>query len=150
MVASDRLAHKRVKNRQNLPLFIQKWLNFCFWFIRKSKSEINKPEEEEEDATSLPFTEQLSILIPGTQSTLQEFPDNTPQPKPRKKHSHPVLSYPHQAFDDSHILSGELGALINGKDAGQLSPPRSPLRRDHTVPPLNLTSLHEYADGEGM
>ncbi|XP_071808113.1 protein FAM13A-like isoform X1 [Asterias amurensis] len=115
---------------------------------RKSKSEMNKPEEEEEDATSLPFTEPLSILIPGTQPTLQEFPDNTPQPKPRKKHSHADLSYPHKTFDESHILSGELGALINGKDAGQLSPPRSPLRRDHTVPPLNLTSLHEHADGE--
>ncbi|XP_038060896.1 protein FAM13A-like isoform X2 [Patiria miniata] len=115
----------------------------------KRKSRTPEPESVlRPEEGSRPFTEQLSIIIPGTEPPGEgiDTPQDTPQPKPRKKHfnGEPAML----GVEPSQGVSGGLEALMNGGKDVAKSPPRSPQRREHTVPPLNLTSLHEHTDGE--
>ena len=71
--------------------------------------------------------------------------EDMPQPKPRKKHQ----ARPSDDREEQNLDDGWPDVTLSRSHAAK-SPPRSPLRREQAVPPLNLTSLHEHTDGEGI
>ncbi|XP_022080812.1 protein FAM13A-like isoform X2 [Acanthaster planci] len=113
------------------------------------RSKIPQSEPTRRNVTGArPYTEPLSIIIPGSEPMAEGLglPQEAPQPKPRRKHS--GVEAVSMGAEPSQGLSGELETLMNGGQDAAKSPPKSPQRREHAVPPLNLTSLHEHADGE--